>query len=129
HGKAILYADRITGSMQRAIDETDRRREKQIAYNKEHGITPKGVQKAVHDILESGYPGVPGKPREYARVAEEIIEYSAMSGKALQKKLKELDEKMHQHAKNLEFEEAAKVRDEIRKIQELNMGLGEPAVD
>ncbi|MCW8957552.1 MAG: UvrB/UvrC motif-containing protein, partial [Gammaproteobacteria bacterium] len=63
------------------------------------------------------------------RVAEEIIEYSAMSGKALQKKLKELDEKMHQHAKNLEFEEAAKVRDEIRKIQELNMGLGEPAVD
>ncbi|MCW9088977.1 MAG: excinuclease ABC subunit UvrB [Gammaproteobacteria bacterium] len=129
HGKAILYADRITGSMQRAIDETDRRREKQIAYNKEHGITPKGVQKAVHDILESGYPGVPGRPREYARVAEEIIEYSAMSGKALQKKLKELDEKMHQHAKNLEFEEAAKVRDEIRKIQELNMGLGEPAVD
>jgi len=129
HGKAILYADRITGSMQRAIDETDRRREKQIAHNEAHGITPKGVQKAVHDILESGYPGVPGKPREYARVAEEIIEYSAMSGKELQKKLKELDEKMHQHAKNLEFEEAAKVRDEIRKIQELNMGLGEPAVD
>jgi excinuclease ABC subunit B len=129
HGKAILYADRITGSMQRAIEETDRRRAKQIAFNEEHGITPKGVQKAVHDILESGYPGVPGKPRQYAKVAEELIEYTAMSPKELDKRISELDEKMRQHAKNLEFEEAARVRDEIRKIQELNMGLGEPAVD
>ncbi len=129
HGKAILYADRITGSMKRAIDETDRRRAKQVAYNKEHGITPKGVQKAVHDILESGYPGVPGKPKEYAKVAEELIVYSALSGKALQKKLKELEEKMYQHAKNLEFEEAARVRDELKRIQEKNLGLGEPAAD
>ena len=129
HGRAILYADRITGSMRRAIDETDRRRAKQVAYNTEHGITPKGVKKAVHDILESGYPGVPGKPKQYARVAEELIEYSSLSGKELQKKLKELEEKMYQHAKNLEFEEAAKTRDDIRRIQEQNMGLGEPAAD
>ena len=129
HGRAILYADRITGSMKRAIDETNRRRTKQVAYNKEHGITPKGVEKAVHDILESGYPGVPGKPKQYAKVAEELIEYSALSGKELQKKLKELEEKMYQHAKNLEFEEAAKTRDEIRRIQEQNLGLGEPASD
>jgi excinuclease ABC subunit B len=129
HGKAILYADRITGSMQRAIDETDRRRAKQVAHNEAHGITPKGVEKAVHDILESGYPGVPGKPREYARVAEEIIEYSAMSPQQLQKRLKQLEDKMYQHAKNLEFEEAAKVRDDIRRIQEQNLGLGEPVSD
>jgi excinuclease ABC subunit B len=125
NGHAILYADRITGSMQRAMDETSRRRTKQIAYNKEHGITPKGVEKAVHDILESGYPGVPGKPKEYAKVAEELIEYSAMSPKELQKTLKGLEEKMYQHAKNLEFEEAGQVRDEIKRIQEKNLGMGE----
>jgi len=129
HGKAILYADRMTGSMQRAIEETDRRRAKQVAYNKAHGITPKGVEKAVHDILESGYPGVPGKPREYARVAEELIAYSALSTQELQKRLKQLEEKMYQHARNLEFEQAAKVRDEIKRIQEQNLGLGEPASD
>jgi excinuclease ABC subunit B len=87
------------------------------------------VEKAVHDILESGYPGVPGKPREYAKVAEELITYSAMSPKVLQKTLKGLEEKMYQHAKNLEFEEAGRVRDEIRRIQEKNLGLGEPASD
>lgn len=129
HGKAILYADRITGSMKRAIDETERRRAKQVAHNQEHGITPKGVEKAVHDILESGYPGVPGKPKEYAKVAEELIEYSAMSPQDLQKRLKQLEDKMYQHARNLEFEEAARVRDDIKRIQEQNLGLGEPAVD
>jgi excinuclease ABC subunit B len=129
HGRAILYADRITGSMKRAIDETDRRRAKQVAYNEAHGITPRGVEKAVQDILESGYPGVPGKPKQYARVAEELIEYGALSGKELQKKLKELEEKMYRHARNLEFEEAARVRDEIKRIQEQNLGLGEPAAD
>jgi excinuclease ABC subunit B len=129
NGKAILYADRITGSMQRAIDETERRRAKQVAYNEEHGITPKGVEKAVHDILESGYPGVPGKPKEYAKVAEELIEYSSMAPQELQKHIKQLEDKMYQHAKNLEFEEAARARDEIKRIQEQNLGLGEPAVD
>ena len=123
HGKAILYADRITGSMQRAIDETDRRRAKQIAFNQAHGITPKGVEKAVHDILESGYPGVPGKPRQFAKVAEELIEYAGMSARDLEKRVKALEEQMYQHARNLEFEEAARVRDTIRKLQEQNLGL------
>ena len=123
HGKAILYADRITGSMQRAIDETERRRNKQIVHNKAHGITPKGVEKAVHDILESGYPGVPGKPRQYAKVAEELIEYAGMSAKELEKQTRQLEERMYQHARDLEFEEAAKVRDTIRRMQEQNLGL------
>ncbi len=123
HGKAILYADRITGSMQRAMEETERRRIKQVAFNEAHGITPKGVEKAVHDILESGYPGVPGKPKQFAKVAEGLIEYAGMSPKELEKQVKALEEQMHQHARNLEFEEAAKLRDTIRQLQEKNLGL------
>ena len=123
HGKAILYADKVTGSMRRAIDETERRRARQIAFNEAHGITPRGVEKAVHDILESGYPGVPGKAKQYAKVADEIAEYMGMSAKELEKQVKALEEKMYQHARNLEFEEAAKVRDTIRKLQEQNLGL------
>ena len=123
HGKAILYGDKITGSMQRAMDETERRRNTQIAFNKEHGITPKGIQKSVQDIMETGYPGVPGSPRYFAKVAEDVIEYASMSPKELKKEIKALEEKMHEHARNLEFEEAAKVRDEIQHAQEANMGL------
>ncbi len=129
HGRAILYADRITGSMQRALDETERRRDKQLAHNEAHGITPKGVEKAVQDIMETGYPGVPASAKRYARVAEEVIEYASMSPGDIRKKVAALEKQMYQHAQNLEFEEAAKVRDQIREIQELNMGLGDPAVD
>ncbi len=125
HGKAILYADRITGSMQRAIDETDRRRHKQIEFNETHGITPKGVEKAVQDILETGYGRGPRGARQYAKVAEEGLEYATMSGKELQRRLKELEEQMFRHARDLEFEEAARIRDEMKKIQEQNMGLTE----
>jgi excinuclease ABC subunit B len=123
HGKAILYADKITGSMKRAIDETERRRARQVTYNEEHGITPRGVQKAVQDILETGYPGVPGTPRSYAKVAEELIEFAAMTSSELEKRVKALESKMFEHAQNLEFEEAARVRDQIKQIEELNMGL------
>ncbi len=123
HGRAILYADRITGSMQRAMDETARRREKQLAHNAEHGITPKGVEKKIHDILESGYPGMPASPRQYAKVAEELAEYAAMKPAELEKQVKQLEAQMVEHAKNLEFEEAARLRDQIRHIQEANMGL------
>ncbi len=129
HGKAILYADKMTGSMKRAIEETDRRRAKQVAHNKAHGITPKGVKKAVRDILEAGYPGTPGTAKRYAKVAEEVSSYARLSAKELEKKIKVLEEKMYAHARNLEFEEAARVRDEINRMRERNLGLGEPAAD
>jgi excinuclease ABC subunit B len=117
HGMAILYADRITGSMQRAMDETERRRNKQLAHNKRHGITPQGVEKAVADIMGSHVPGAPLPPREYARVAEEQLEYAAMSPAQLQKKTRQLEEKMYQHARDLEFEEAARVRDQLERVR------------
>jgi excinuclease ABC subunit B len=123
HGKAILYADRITGSMQRAMEETERRRAKQVTHNEVHGITPRSVQKAVADIMEGAYAGVPGSPRKFAKVAEEIIEYSAMPPDKLAQKVKQLEKQMYEHARNLEFEEAARIRDQIRHIQESGMGL------
>jgi len=123
HGKAILYADKITGSMQRAMGETERRRAKQQAYNEQHGITPRSVSKAVADIMEGAYAGaVPGAKR-YAKVAEDIAEYAALPPEKLDKLLKKLEKQMYQHAQNLEFEEAAKLRDRIHHIQESNLGL------
>ncbi len=123
HGKAILYADKVTGSMRRAMDETERRRSKQVAFNETHGITPRSVEKAVADIMEGAYAGVPGSPRKYAKVAEEVIEYGAMPPEKLAQKVKQLEKQMYEHARNLEFEEAARVRDQIRHIQESGMGL------
>ena len=117
NGKAILYADKITGSMQRAIDETERRREKQIAYNKQHGITPQTIRKAVADIMEGARTGAPMSPKSYARVAEEEAEYAAMSPQQMAKRIKSLEKEMYLHARNLEFEEAARVRDQIKQLQ------------
>ena len=125
NGRAIMYADTITGSMKRALDETDRRRQKQLAYNQTHGIIPKGVERKVADIMEGAYPGAPAPARQYAKVAEEVAEYVTMPADKLQKKIKQLEQQMYKHAQDLEFEEAARVRDQIKKIQELNMGLGE----
>jgi len=127
NGKAILYADRVTGSMERAIGETERRREKQVIYNEQHGITPKSIRKAVADVMEGAYAGgVPGAKR-YAKVAEEVAEYAALSPEILARKVKKLEKQMYQHAQNLEFEEAARVRDQIRHMQESNLGLAEAA--
>ncbi|MDH5437129.1 MAG: excinuclease ABC subunit UvrB, partial [Gammaproteobacteria bacterium] len=123
NGKAILYADKITNSMKRAIDETDRRREKQVAYNKEHNITPKSVEKAIKDIMVGAHAGSSSSPKEYAMVAEKMLEYSAMSPEQLNKTINKLEQQMHTHAQNLEFEAAAKIRDQIHEIQEVNMGL------
>ncbi|MEJ2344396.1 MAG: excinuclease ABC subunit UvrB [Gammaproteobacteria bacterium] len=125
HGKAILYADRVTDSMRRAMDETDRRRAKQTAYNREHGITPRTIEKKVADVMEGAYSGVPGSPRKYAKVAEEVIEYASLPPEKLLAKLKKLEQQMYEHARNLEFEEAARVRDQIRTIRESNLGLME----
>jgi excinuclease ABC subunit B len=116
-GKAILYADRVTGSMRRAIDETERRRNKQLAFNAEHGITPQTVQKNVADIMESAYPGAPSTARRFAKVAEETAEYAAMTPAQMSRRVKELEKQMYQHARDLEFEKAAEVRDQIRALR------------
>jgi excinuclease ABC subunit B len=114
-GKAILYADRHTDSMKRAIDETSRRRDKQIAFNAAHGITPKGVQKRVADVMRYGYEDVSGKA---AMAAEVKARYEIVSPELLAKKIGKLEKEMKQLALNLEFEAAAAKRDEIRKLRE-----------
>ena len=119
NGKAILYADKITGSMQRAIDETERRREKQIAYNKAHNITPTTIEKAITDIMEGARPGAPTTAKKYAQVAEAAAEYAALSPKQMAKRIKQLEDQMYHHARDLEFEEAAKVRDQLKELQEM----------
>ncbi|MCW8975494.1 MAG: excinuclease ABC subunit UvrB [Sedimenticola sp.] len=118
NGKAILYGDRITGSMQRAIDETNRRREKQVAHNLEHNITPQSIIKSVADIMEGARPGGPMSAKRYAKVAEDTAEYSAMTPKQMAKRIQELEKQMYQHAKDLEFEEAARVRDQLKSLKE-----------
>jgi excinuclease ABC subunit B len=118
NGKAILYGDKITRSMQQAIDETERRRAKQIIFNLEHNIQPKTIFKSVTDILELAIPGSGGSiSSAKAKVAEPAVEYKAMTPKQAAKALKQMEEKMYQHAKNLEFEEAARVRDQIKLLQ------------
>ncbi len=116
-GTAIMYADNVTGSMRRAIDETERRRHKQIAFNLEHGITPKTVQKNVADIMEAGYPGAPTTARRFAKVAEQTAEYAAMTPAQMGRRVKELEKQMYRHAKDLEFEEAARIRDQLKELQ------------
>jgi excinuclease ABC subunit B len=122
-GRAILYADRITGSMQRAMDETQRRREKQIAFNEEHGIVPKSITKSVADILE-GASTIPGRKatRAAKKVAEEAGDYqvdpSTMSPKELSKAMTKLEDKMYEAAKNLEFELAGRYRDELQALKQ-----------
>ena len=103
--------------MRRAIDETERRRAKQVAYNAEHGITPQTIRKAVADIMEGAYPGGPMRPRDYAKVAEEVVEYANLTPQQMTRKLKELEKEMYRYAKSLEFEKAAAVRDRIRELQ------------
>ena len=124
NGKAILYADRITGSMERALGETERRRQKQVEFNTEHGITPVGVRKDVADILEGAVaPGAKVKTKRGARkVAEPTADYfdtvAAMTPNEFKKEMKRLEDKMMEHAKNLEFEEAAAVRDQLTKLKD-----------
>ena len=118
-GKAILYADRVTGSMKRAMDETDRRRAKQVAYNEEHGIVPKTVKKSVTDIMEGAYPGGMKGIKKVGKVADELAEYAGLSPKEMGKKLEQLEQQMYQHARDLEFEEAAAVRDQIAALKKI----------
>ena len=122
-GKAILYADVITGSMQRAIGETGRRREKQEAYNAAHGITPRTIVKAVADVMEGAVPQGPPTARRFAEVAEEVADYGRLTPEQLAKRINRLEQQMYEHARNLEFEEAARLRDQIRHIEMANLGM------
>ena len=115
-GRAILYGDRITDSMQRAMDETERRRNKQLAYNAAHGITPKGIIKRVKDIIDGVYDA--DAVRAELKVAEEAASYQAMDPKALAKEITRLEKAMHECARNLDFEKAAEIRDELTRLRE-----------
>jgi len=117
NGKAILYGDRVTKSMAKAIEETQRRREKQIEFNQQQGITPTTIFKSVTDILELTIPGAGLNQKSKRKVAEESASYKKLSAKDKEKKLVQLEEQMYKHAKNLEFEDAARVRDEIKQLQ------------
>jgi excinuclease ABC subunit B len=124
NGRAILYADKMTGSMERAISETQRRRDAQLAFNEKHGVVPKGIEKSVQDILE-GARRMPTKARSAreAKVANDRLAFTqdvmSMTPAALSRKLAELENNMAAHAKNLEFEEAAAVRDQIAELKQI----------
>ena len=126
HGKAILYADKVTGSMQRAIDETNRRRAKQIAYNKKHRITPRSVQKQVSDIMEAAPGGnyYAKKKSRGLKAAEPRAQYKVTPASAdeIARQIKQLEDKMYRHAQNLEFEQAAEARDQIKRLNENLVG-------
>jgi excinuclease ABC subunit B len=123
NGKAILYADRMTGSMQRALEETDRRREKQLRFNEENGITPVGILKAVGDIMEGARSGGPGSAKRFAEVADEIGRYGELTPEDVSKRIQELEKRMFKHARNLEFEEAANLRDEAARLRDFGLEL------
>ena len=117
-GKAILYADKVTGSMQRAIAETDRRRQRQREYNKEHGITPKSIIKAVSDIMDDARSLSPAEKEQQRKVAETAAQYQHMRPADLGKTIAEMEKKMIDHAQMLEFEQAAEMRDQIKRLKE-----------
>jgi len=119
-GKAILYADRVTDSMRRAMGETERRRTKQIAFNKVHGIEPKGVQKRIKDIIDGVYDVK--EKREEMQIEQERARYEDMSEKDLAGEIKRLEKQMNAEAKNLEFEKAASTRDRLTKVKEMAFG-------
>ena len=124
NGRAIMYADRMTGSMQRAIEETDRRRKRQVAYNLEHGITPRGITKAVMDIMEGARSEAP-VPGERGRRGKALTA-ADLKPEALVKQIKRLEGEMFKKARNLEFEDAARLRDEIERLKQLELGFPAP---
>jgi excinuclease ABC subunit B len=126
HGRAILYADVHTGSMQRAIEETARRRRKQVEFNEQHGITPRGIRKAVTDIMEGARaePSSPADRRKSGKGrAEPVLAPADMKPEAIVRQIKKLEAEMFKKARNLEFEEAARLRDEIERLKLIELGL------
>ncbi|EEY10554.1 excinuclease ABC subunit B [Mannheimia haemolytica serotype A2 str. OVINE] len=118
NGKAILYGDRITNSMQKAITETERRREKQMKYNEEHGITPQALNKKVGELLDIGQSVKPKRGKQAVKKAENsATDYKPKSRKELEKELKTLEQQMRDFAKDLEFEKAAAVRDKLQQLK------------
>ena len=122
NGTAILYADRITGSMQRAMGETNRRRTKQVAFNLLHGITPKGVEKRIKDIIDGVYD--PEAAKAQAEDNKITAQYEVMSEKQIAKQIQKMEKQMYDYAKNLEFEKAGQARDELAKLKERLFGVG-----
>ncbi len=116
-GRAILYADRVTGSMQRAIDETERRRARQLAFNEEHGITPQGIVKSITDVMDLGQGRSPSTGKAWSKVAEPQAGYRPLKPAELKRELKRLEDRMYEHARNLEFEQAAQIRDQIETLK------------
>jgi excinuclease ABC subunit B len=127
HGRAILYADQITGSMRRAMDETERRRHKQLEYNALHGITPRGIRKSVVDIMEGARSAVPTARGRRRGIAQDRTEASAapesLEPTAIARRIKKLESEMLERAHNLEFEAAARLRDEIARLKRLELGV------
>ena len=124
NGRAILYADRITDSMKKAMFETERRRNKQIAFNLEHGITPRSVVKRIKDLIDGVYSEKSGKEAEKLQMAQAMVE--DMSEKDIAKEIKRLEKQMVEHAKNLEFEKAARVRDQLHVLKAQAFGAAPP---
>jgi excinuclease ABC subunit B len=137
NGRAILYADRITGSMQRAIEETERRRQKQLAFNEQHGITPRSIVKDVVDVME-GARAEGGMPLSKGKAAAKLSKSSKKGASAAEpqslhalrpeqalRRMKQLESEMFKHARNLEFEEAARLRDQIESLRRAGLGLPE----
>ncbi len=123
-GKAILYADRITGSMERALAETERRRRKQLAWNETHGITPQSIVKAVEDVLEGGLSDrLMKRPVQGRKVAEAAAPYAVKDPAELAREIQRLEKEMYRCAENLEFEQAARLRDRIAQLREQMLGL------
>jgi len=123
-GRAILYADKVTDSMKRAIGETERRRAKQIEFNTTHGITPRGVIKGIRDLIDGVYSDKSEK--ESMRLELEQARVQDMSEKDVAKEIKRLEKQMMEHARNLEFEQAAAVRDQLGRLRALTFGASAP---
>jgi excinuclease ABC subunit B len=117
---AILYGDRVTDSMRRAIEETDRRRNKQLAFNEANGIVPSGIKKSIRELIDGVYN--PQEARLELQAAQETVKYENMSEKQVAKEIKRLEKLMVDHAKNLEFEKAAQVRDQLHMLKEQLFG-------